>query len=221
MFVLNRTIQILEDGNVDIAKRQLSGLINITDRFIAFIDRAVAISKNNTGPDSNFTRALEELENTLVSVKSDMEQALAALDDNDILSATSYLESAVDTLKNTISSVIPIFKGIHRYLMHMETVFKNMRDRFREALISMFIHRMSFVIENVEKIDLRLKYAYSQYKQGQLSSEELLSLLNSGETVLKSIRNHLNELPRPPTLLIQRINNILDWISQIKSEVSG
>jgi|GEM_PF-1238117 exonuclease VII small subunit len=219
--VLNRTINVLEDGDVDAAKDRLTDIINITDRLIEFMNRAIDMSGNYSEMGGNFTSALIILRDALVEARNYMLLALDALENDDVLTAVSYLEQAIDTINNTLSSVMPIFRGMHHYLKAVTSMFEKMKNRFREAMENMFIHRLAKLVAGLETMEFRLKRAYKLYNQGIISGEKFLDMLNNAENVLTKILDNLNEMKNPPPMLVEKINNMLSWIEQVKAEISS
>ena len=219
--VLNRTINVLEDGDIDTAKTRLMDIINITDRLIEFMNRAIDMSGNYSEMGSNFTSSLVLLRDALVEARGYMVSALEALENDDVLTAISYLEQAIETINRALSSVTPIFKDMHHYLKTVTNMFEKMKNRFREAMENMFMHRLAKLIAGLEKMEFRLKNAYTLYNKGLLPGEKFLDMLNNAENILTSILNNLNKMKNPPPMLIEKVSNMLSWIEQVKAEVSG
>ncbi len=219
--ILNRTVNTLEDGDIAAAKTTLTDLINATDRLIDFINRAINVSGNYSDSDGEFTSTLIVLRDALIEARGYMEQALNALEEEDVFSAISYLEDAMNVLSKAITSIEPIFRNVHHFLVKMKGVFENIKNRYRDVLRNMSIHRLTNVITGIEMMKMRLKKAYYQYNQGHMSAEDFLSLLDNAENTLTRILDNLNEMPRPPAMLVQKINNLLSWIGQVRAEISG
>lgn len=219
---LNKTIDALQTGNISEAKEKLSTIINVTDRLVIYLDKAIEISTNRSGSESNFTQALTILKESLIEAKTDMENAYQVLENNppDTLSAVSYLENSLITINQAIEDVAPIFKRANHYLIITHDVLGRMRLHIKEKIIAIATyHRIKLVI-CLEVTEARLKFAYQLYEKGKITAGQLNNTLTATEHMLNNVLNALNSLPNPPQPLINKINNLLSWIEEVRAEIS-
>ena len=220
--VLNKTVDVLnETGNVYEAEEKLSITINITDRLIMYIDKAINISIDRSGPESNFTKTLEILKEGFSESKSNMTAAYNALvENNDTISAVSYLENAANVIQQTLEDVVPLFKRANHYLNIVHDVLGKMRFYIRNNFIIIAMHHKMKLTTSLRMIEIRLRISYNLYKKGKITARQLNNTLTIAESTLNHILSALKKSPNPPKDVIKEINDILRWISEVRAEIS-
>jgi exonuclease VII small subunit len=218
---LNETINILsEDGDIETAKNRTLIIANATLRFMDFISRAYFKAVAKVG-SNNYTDALLQLNSTLAEIYPLLIEAANALEDEDILTAITLLQSALDSLMNTLEEISPIFKDLHMKITKLREVLPQFRDYLRSILGRMVINKLASITIHIGKLEAGLKKAYRLYQNGYISDTQMLSVLDKAETNLNTLLNLLNELPMKPMPLINKINSLLDWIQDVRSEIQG
>jgi len=217
---LNKSIELLEGGNVDEAKNIITKLDNGVENILNYLDNAIKFAGKHKWK-GNFTNTLITLRDSLNKVDQYLKDALDSLNNNDSLTAISDLESALSLLKNTYIKIAPIFKGVYVEIGVMGKYMRNFEKNLRERIGRIALHKMAGLTFLIARSSERLHIAYQLYKKGVISREKMLSMLDSTEKILNNILNKLKELPHQPKILIDKITQLINWIESVKAEISS
>ncbi len=217
--VLNRTIIMLDEGaaNVTEVVDLLNGIADALTRLADIIDRHMGVAPEQ----SNASIAMGIIRDALYDASDLLREAASYLEEGDTDSAIAAIQAAIDIILDAIDEAGQYMSEARIKIIKLREILPQMMDRLRDGIRRMVAARMGGLIFRVGLIEASLHAAYNRYNDGHLSKEALLSLLDRAENILNIMLERLNKMPRPPQVLVQKINNLLAWIQDVRSELSG
>ena len=217
---INRTISLLNNSEVsDEVVHRISVIANDTYRLNQYVYKAYNMSVKISGEENNYTKALKTLSDALNASYPLINQAITEIEDNNVSSAISELQAASNIIINGINDVAPLFKHFHNAITSMRSTFMHVKGRFRDAMKNMMLHDTAKMMFHIHKLDVMLKIAYNKYQHGRMTKTQFLAILDNIKTNLNTMNNQLSSMKHPPRMLMNRIQELLNWINRIESEI--
>ena len=219
VWILNSTIDSLESGSANITEtsEKLRDIANALSRVADIIDSHMG----GVPPDSNLSKAMQIIRDALYDVSSLLNQAADSLDNGDVNGAIAILETAINELVSAAEEAGQYLPSIRSKIIKLREILPQMMDKLRSKLEIFIANKMGNLVYFVGLMDASLHAAYRRYQQGHLSKDSLLHILDRAENILTTMLNRLNNMKHPPQFIIQKINNILDWIHSVESELQS
>ena len=217
---INRTINLLNNSEAsDEVVNRISVIANDTYRLNQYVYKAYNMSVKISGEENNYTKALKTLSDALNISYPLINQAITEIEDGNISSAINELQAASNIIMNGINNVAPLFKHFHNAISNMRSTFMHVKGRFRDAMKNMMLHDTAKMMFHIHKLDVMLKIAYNKYQHGRMTKTQFLAILDNIKTNLNTMNNQLSSMKHPPRMLMNRIQELLNWINRIESEM--
>ncbi len=217
--ILNSTIDALGSGEANLTEisQKLRYIAEASAKAADFIDRNIG----NMPEESNITKAMVVIRDALYDVSGLLNEAAVSLDNNDVNSAISAIQAAIDRIFEAMDQAGDYLKDVRMKVIKLREILPQMMHKLKMGLQNFVINKMSHLVFYVGLIDASLHAAYRKYNNGALSQDAFLNLLDRAENMLRTMLDRLNNTPHPPKLVIQKINSILDWINTVRNEIQS
>ncbi len=215
---INVSLEALENNATDKALRIAGASERIVNRTLVFIERVLDLLKARNLSDTNTSRGLEILANSLQQVSTYLSEAVEALKIGETELANNYLSTAIEILKSGMEESASYLKPVALYLHHVSMkVGKLMRVLGAEMAKAMG-RELGSIAMVLSGIDAKIHIAIVLYRQGKINASTLLKTLNTAQHRLAGIAKQLRRIHAPPWM-IHRVISLIQWIEHVKHRV--
>lgn len=210
---INTTINVLEENNTSRAGELLDRLTDTVQGLIEYIDRALKFLGNKT-VDENTTEALTAIRRVLVEVREHLASAKQYVDEGNVVVALDELQQALDKLLSTLREHQLPLKSVHMHLRALVGVSERVHRALYGLAKKIAVRRSADLILFLLRVEHRLHRLTGLYENGNISIDEYREVLESTKQLLENIKSRLEELPRPPVMIVKHIDKLINWIEE-------
>lgn len=211
---INMTIQMIENNETQAAIQHITMMMKVINITLVKLDKFSGCLGNMS---DEYQNVVNEIKDTLRRVYNLLNEAKESLENEDTISAVSYLKSAISEIENTLNDLKDEFADAHIYLARLRNFVLFVDMRFKSWVKHMAMYKLASLFMKLGHMEHYLKHAYMKYKAGELSAEDFRNILEHSKVVLRNVLEILENLEHPPHKAIQFINNLLQWIEEIEA----
>ena len=214
---VNHTVRLVEENNTATAYNITSRLIQVVDRITEYLNKTLLLLEQRNASE-NATRLVETLYNTLVEVKSHLEQAKESLEARNTLTALDELKQTLDKLVTTLEENKDLIKGIHHHLDMLKHTSRILAEALEKNIRRMAMRKATELVVFIARIKAKLNWLEKLYENGNITAEEYVNALTHVKTILENILEHLEKTPHLPEKLVEALEELINWIdNQLQS----
>ncbi len=209
---INVSIDLVEKGEVDKALTIISRLANATSRLADYTSRLIGISENKSL--ENVTGLLRKIHDALVSVKDHLVKAEEYLSVNETMLALNELNEAIGTLITLLEENKDVFKDIAVHLRMLTRLSERIHRMIGKMLGRIIAEKSLDLLVFINKIEHRLYMLEKMYEEGKISMDEYKNSLQHIKQLLENIKDKLENIPKTPQRILEKINELINWIDE-------
>jgi len=206
---INDTIVLIEQNQTDIAIYRLENATVRLANLSVMLENIYSVAEAQ-GANETYLEAIMVLYNATIDAKDLVNASIYSLEQNDTVTAITYLSMAVEKLYNATAQVasLPLPGQVQEQVRNMVKVMGKLQNKLSMASEDMY-ERISIFVDNTMA---KLQDLLEKYQAGQVSEAKVKAEFTKAKKQLENLLRIVQD--DAPSDLVQKIQDAINWIDE-------